>query len=296
MSARNWPEYNNQLKKRGSITFLIEQPLLTKMKNKKGRMGRPLVFSDELIMILLMCKINFSLPYRALEAFAPVALSQLNIQGPSPSYTQLCRRARKLKASLPNLPPSFSGVIALDASGFKVYGEGEWIRKIHGKSKSRSWIKLHIGIDVKTGSILSAQSTPSNHADCREARPLLKGVRGVLKQVCADGAYDTIDVRKQIKQRGAYDCIPPRRTAVISQDIKERDRDIGMIQALGGDLTARSIWGKLTGYSLRSLVETAFSRMKRLFGDRMFSQHIDSQIVENHIKCLLLNKLNHRMI
>ena len=45
----------------------------------------------------------------------------------------------------------------------------------------------------------------------------------------------------------------------------------------------------ITGYSQRSLVEAAFSRMKRLFGSRLFSKKIDAQRVENRLRCMLLN-------
>jgi len=54
---------------------------------------------------------------------------------------------------------------------------------------------------------------------------------------------------------------------------------------------AKSLWGKLTGYSRRALVETTFSRMKRLFAERLFSKIIEKQIIENKLRALLLNKL-----
>jgi hypothetical protein len=42
------------------------------------------------------------------------------------------------------------------------------------------------------------------------------------------------------------------------------------------------------------LVETAFSRMKRLFGERLFSKTIEKQEVENRLRCVLLNKMRIR--
>ncbi|MBL4556347.1 MAG: transposase [Rhodobacteraceae bacterium] len=34
--------------------------------------------------------------------------------------------------------------LAVDATGLKVYGEGEWKVRVHGKDKRRVWRKLHL--------------------------------------------------------------------------------------------------------------------------------------------------------
>lgn len=63
------------------------------------------------------------------------------------------------------------------------------------------------------------------------------------------------------------------------------------MRGLGYDEIGRSLWGKLTGYSRRSLAETAFSRLKKLFGPGFFSREEARQIVEGHIKCMMMNKM-----
>ncbi|MGK5594693.1 MAG: IS5/IS1182 family transposase, partial [Parachlamydiaceae bacterium] len=55
----------------------------------------------------------------------------------------------------------------------------------------------------------------------------------------------------------------------------------------------RSLWGKLTGYNQRVLVEAAISRLKRLFGDRFYSKSLERQMVENRLRCLLINRMCH---
>ena len=76
-------------------------------------------------------------------------------------------------------------------------------------------------------------------------------------------------------------------------EVEDSKRDIATLQiiGLGQDRIARSVWGNLTGYSSRALVETAFSRYKRIFGGKLFSKTTDSQIVENRYKWCLLNKM-----
>ena len=48
---------------------------------------------------------------------------------------------------------------------------------------------------------------------------------------------------------------------------------------------------KLIGYHRRSLVETAFSRFKGIFGDQLFSKRFDSQEIELNIKSQVLNRM-----
>jgi len=58
---------------------------------------------------------------------------------------------------------------------------------------------------------------------------------------------------------------------------------------LGNDEEAIKLWKKLVGYHERSLVETAFSRFKGIFGPRLFSKNVDNQKVELNIKAHVMN-------
>ncbi|PCS23271.1 Mobile element protein [Candidatus Enterovibrio escicola] len=48
--------------------------------------------------------------------------------------------------------PSLGAVIyvIIYATGLKVYDEGEWKMRKHGKWKQRIWLKLNLDIDVST--------------------------------------------------------------------------------------------------------------------------------------------------
>ena len=67
-------------------------------------------------------------------------------------------------------------------------------------------------------------------------------------------------------------------------NLERRTQALLEIKGLGGDLIAREIWGKLTGYLKRPLVETAFSFLKRLFGERFYSKKMETQKVAGIIK------------
>ena len=53
MRKRNWHKYNQDLVKRGSITFFIDLDIL-EHKPKKEKRGRPRLFSHPLIQLLLV--------------------------------------------------------------------------------------------------------------------------------------------------------------------------------------------------------------------------------------------------
>lgn len=292
MRKRNWRIYNRALVHRGSITFLIDQKLLDNLEAKTAKkMGRPVQFSDALISLLMMIKIHYRLTYRALEGFAKAILLNFSL----PTYSLICKRALHLIHSLPALSTRRPATMILDASGLKVCGEGEWKVKVHGRAKPPKWIKIHIGIDPKTQEIVAETTTTSKTADSKQTHALLKQTPNSVKITLSDGAYDRKEAREAICKKGSQALIPPPKNGRLRGDGGQRDDALRIITSFGGGKLGKSIWGKLTGYSIRVLVETAFSRMKRLFGERLFSKIFEKQRVENRLRCLLLNKMRRQV-
>ena len=222
-----------------------------------------------------------------LEGFTKYILNGIEL----PTYSLIYKRAIKLHLDLPELSSKRPHTILVDSSGIKVLGEGEWKVKVHGKGRPRKWIKLHLAIDAKTQEIVAELTTEASVGDSTAFPVFFAQVNCKVKEVVADGAYDSGDIRNLIKQQGGKALIPPPKNGVCSGIDLDRDRAVLDIRALGGDKIARSIWGKLTGYSRRVLVETTFSRYKKMFGEKAFSRTHERQIVENRLKCLLLNKM-----
>lgn len=293
MQKRIWKEYNKRLVQRGSVTFLIEKKTLDLIKNYKPKStgGRPQEFPPTLIELLLLVKIQYSLTYRALEGFAKSIFERIKRWFKIPNYTTICKRAKEIAAKLPRLSSRRPTVVLVDASGIKVYGEGEWKRKVHGVGRPRKWMKMHIAVDEKTQEVIAEELTDCRVADSSMLPELIERTPRSVKKVKADGAYDRSKCRNAIKERGAEPVIPPPRNGRLSKQHKERDEAIVTIHALGLDEKARSLWGKLTGYNYRVLVETAFSRYKRLFSGSLFSKTPDRQKVENRLKWCILNKM-----
>jgi len=291
MRKRIWKKYNQNLINRGRVTFYIDEEALVLAHNSKHKRGRPRIFSHPLIQLLLILKIQYRLTYRALEGFAKDILPLFKKDIKLPSYSVICRRAPELGAVLPKLSKRRPQVIMLDATGVKVFGEGEWKVKIHGKSKRRKWIKIHIAVDAKTQEILQLEMTEGTVADCKIGPKLITNCPTSAKVYLADGGYDTRRCRKTIKDKGAKALIPPRRNARCDPKQKERNQGILERRGLGLDDVGIRLWGRLTGYSKRALVEASFSRLKRIYGGGLCARKMSSQKVEGHLKCLMMNKM-----
>ena len=198
---------------------------------------------------------------------------------------------RKLQGVLPRLSNKRSKVRLIDSSGLKATGEGEWKRKVHGASYRRRWIKIHLVTDPKSGEIIDILVTLSSCADIDAGLVLLHRMPDYVKRVIGDGAYDGSRLRRTAYERGVSILAPPPCNAKLGIDgyQSERNEAIQIISALGGDRLAKTIWSKITGYSQRAAVESAFSRFKRLFGSSLFSRRHDAIAVEAHMKALLSN-------
>jgi IS5 family transposase len=110
-----------------------------------------------------------------------------------------------------------------------------------------------------------------------------------IGQVTADGNYDFDTCREAIRARGARDLIPPRANAVIDPRHPRPERDAALRQI--ARLGSRKAWKKRVGYHRRSLIETAFSRLKRRLGQRLSSREKSRQITEANIWCRVMNAL-----
>lgn len=84
--------------------------------------------------------------------------------------------------------------IVMDSSGLTIFGEGEWKVRSHGKSKRRTWRKLHIGVDPHSGEIQAAALTTNNVSDSQMVTSLLAQIEQPIKRFAGDGSYDKRNV------------------------------------------------------------------------------------------------------
>lgn len=178
--------------------------------------------------------------------------------------------------------------LVIDSSGLKVYGEGEWKVRTHGADKRRTWRKLHISMDARTHHLTSVLLTDNEQLDRWAVPHLLKQTDARINYICADGAYDFEQCYRAIKEKGARALIPPRQGAVMRgrSPFEQRDENVREIRKLG-----RTKWKQKSSYHKRSVVETAFFRLKTIFSDKLKSRAEERQKIEAKVRCLALNRM-----
>ena len=296
---RNWSDYNRALIQRGSINFWIEQESLKKWFSSyhSCKSGRPETYSDEAILMLLTFREVFKLTLRSLEGFIKSIFEMMGLDLPVPSYTQVSRRAKTLHKRIKKLLKGKKNCdIIFDSTGLKVYGEGEWKMKVHGKSKRRTWRKFHIGIDAHSQDILCCELTKNNEGDAEVAEKMLNKMSESIKSARGDGAYDGARFRKKVHEKGGICIVPPPRDATYKGATegweRERDASLAEIEGFGGGEEGRKLWKIFSGYHERSLVETSMFRVKKMMGENLKSRSYGAQQTEAICKCLVLNKMN----
>jgi len=292
---RDWSKYNKSLINRGDLTFWIHEKALKlwKARRKKHSKGAPFRYSDLAIQTAMIVKYVLKLSYRALEGYLKYLFKILGIDLAVPCYTQICKRMKKL--DLPRHLRLNRAVrhVVIDATGLKVYGEGEWKVKKHGTSKRRVWRKMHLAVDEQTQEILFADLTGEHVCDTTFVPEIMEKRKGV-KKVLMDGVADVERLYKFAWESEIDILTPPKKTAIKRREpwMKNRTNRLLEIKGLGGDPQAKSLWGKLSGYSKRVTVESAIARWKKLFTGHLESRCDTRQRVECKLKSLMINKMN----
>lgn len=294
--VKNWSEYDKALVQRGSITFWIsddfEKSWLYAGEKQRGSQYE---YSDQGILVMLTVKEVFHLTNRGVEGFIRSLFQMLKIDLPVPDHSTLSKRSKALKVNLPKKTSQTLNIV-MDSTGLKVYGEGEWKVRMHGISKRRTWLKLHIGANPDAGEIQAALLTENSISDDQAVVDLLQQIEPAIVDFAADGAYDK---RKVYDSLNAHSpdvniLIPPRKNARIwkhgnSQEERlKRDENLRYIRKHG-----RKAWKKSSGYHIRSLAETTMFRLKTIFGDRLSTRSLETQTTQALVRCAALNKMTH---
>jgi hypothetical protein len=244
---------------------------------------------------MLSVKNVFHLSNRAAEGFVCSLFKLLGVQLPVPDHTTLTRRGKTLKVALPKKVNGHLDIV-MDSTGLKIYGEGEWKVRTHGKSKRRTWRKLHLGLARKTGEIQAAALTEASISGDAMVEPLLAQIEQPLDSFAGDGSYDKRRVYDSLNKHApsARVLIPPRKNARIWQHANTRaerltrDENVRYIRKHG-----RKAWKHDSGYQGRSLADTAMFRMKTILGDHLSARLLETQTSQALIRCAALNRMTH---
>jgi len=292
--TRNWPAYNEALRRRGSLTIWFD-PAMTWEAAPTGKRGRQpdysgeedqktvrgTVFPTNAIQTCLTIKVLFGMALRQTTGFVESLLRLTGLDWSVPNFSTLSRRQKTLKVNIPyrgsdgplhlliDIEPVSATGSSEPARGIKVEGEGEWNARKHGGTKRRVWRKIHIGIDEQTLEIRAAELTTSDVGDAPMLPELLDQIppdqeianvtapsRGLHAnhRRATDGAFDTRRCHDAIAARGVAAIIPPRKNAKPWKP--DSPGAVARNEALRASKRfGRTIWRRWSGYHRRSRVE-----------------------------------------
>jgi IS5 family transposase len=290
-SISNWAQYNAGLKQRGSLTLWISEEVLQCWRYcGKHKRGGKVTYSHLAIETCLTVRLVYHLPLRQTEGFVASLFALLKLPLPVPDYTTLCRRSAGLAVPLSTAKCKGATDLVVDATGLKLYGEGEWKVRAHGPCKHRTWMKLHLALRSEDQQVEAAVLTTNAVDDAGAVASLLQQVQTPLRSFTADAAYDQHKVRRHLFEQGVEQVIVPTPKAVADVAhrafLQPRDEAVAAIQVAG---TAE--WKHRTGYHRRSLIETAMFRYKTILGDHLRARTLPRQQSEARVGCKILNLL-----
>jgi hypothetical protein len=298
--TRNWPAYNEALKRRGSLTIWFD-PEMSWDAAPTGRRGRQQTYSDAAIQTCLSMKVLFGMALRQTTGFVESLLRLVGLDWTVPDFSTLSRRQKTLAVNIPYRGSKGPLHLLIDSTGIKIEGEGEWHARKHGGPKRRVWRKIHLGIDEETLEIRAVEITGSHIGDAPVLPDLLKQIPAheQIGSVTADGAYDTRKCHDAIADRGAHAVIPPRKNAKpwktvtagalaivlgpMADNGSPRNEALRASKYLG-----RALWRRWSGYHCRSRVETKMHCVK-LLGQRLMARDFDRQVAELQVRIAVLN-------
>ena len=292
---RNWRAYNAALVERGSLTVWFDEAHRARWyeTERSGKRGAPRRYSDLAVQCGLVIREVFHLPLRATEGFMRSVIDLLGVALTIPDHSTFSRRAAALTVQIGRRVSQSPRHVVIDATGLKVYGEGEWNRRRHGARRRRTWRKLHLAVDAGNHEVIAAELTAAFVGDAGVLPALLEQLPAdePVATVAADGAYDTRACHAALLNRQAAALIPPRAGAVAWSPLADgrthpRTAIVEHLRQQGS-----KSWKIESGYHRRSLAETALFRLKTLFGDHLRNRRFDTQTTQAYVRLAAMNTM-----
>ncbi len=130
---------------------------------------------------MLVIKRVFRLTLRAAQGFIDSIFTLMNVPLRCPDYTSVSKRAKSVNVSFKTFTRGEIAHLVIDSTGLKVFGEGEWKVKKHGKERRRIWRKLHLAVDSNTHEIICADLSLNNVTDSEAFPGLIRQTHRKIK-------------------------------------------------------------------------------------------------------------------
>jgi len=293
---RNWSEYNKALSLRGDITIWLSADAVAQWYEQDrvyDGTGTPKRFTDFAIITCHEIRQVYRLPLRQTQGFINSLFRLMGLPLLCPNFSCLSKRLKELKIKVPKYKKTdkpLDGVhaIAIDSTGLKRFGRGEWHQEKYELSSKASWCKLHVGVNQNHYFEACELTNRFTHDD-QQVKPLLAQINEPIDHFSGDGAYDETPIYEAIitHSPNVDVVIPPRSNAVLNDNSAAmRNRNIQEIGVIG-----RMAWQKTRQYGRRNLSELGVQRYQKILGDSLHAREITRQKQEAMIGCGVINKM-----
>lgn len=130
--TRNWPAYNEALKRRGSLTIWFDTDT-TWDAAPTGRRGRQQTYSDAAIQTCLSMKVLFGMALRQTTGFVESLLTLIGLDWAVPDFSTLSRRQKTLAVNIPYRGSKGALHLLIDIEPVSATGSSEPARRHQGR-------------------------------------------------------------------------------------------------------------------------------------------------------------------
>jgi transposase len=174
---------------------------------------------------------------------------------------------------------------AVDSSGFRTSGFVRWFNARYGKEQiNHDWLKLHLICGVKTGIVVSVETSDGHANDGPFFKSLVNAAAQSgfnLREVSADKAYSTRANLRLVEKHGGMPYIVFKDNARGDSKCATWNKMFHYYSLHREEFMER--------YHQRSNVESVFSAIKRVFGEAVRSRSETGQMNEALCKILAYN-------
>ena len=281
----NWRIYNESLVRRGEIILGFD--IIDNWNNELHRMnlgkeGALYRYPDTFVLLLGYMRVYFHLPFRQTKG---VVTAHAGRKVPSiPDYSTINRRVNKLDIKI-NERIGNDIIIVLDSTGIKVTNRGEWLP--HKSNVRKGYLKIHVAVDIEKKKIVSLDVTSEEVYDGSRLKELVDNAleNNTLERVIADGAYDNKENFQYLLDKNIEAAIKVRKNSSYDRSIGCYSRKIAVLKQLKNF----EKWKTKVSYSSRWIAETAFSSLKRMFGEHVSAKKFPNMVKEIILKASLYN-------
>ena len=194
---------------------------------------------------------------------------------------------RPLDSKKTDKPDEDLTAIAIDSTGLKEFGKGEWHQEKHKVNAKRSWKKAHFVVGDEH-IIHGATLTKKDTMDFQVVEALCGQVDVEVDHVSADKMYDTNDVYDALTSEFPESEIAiPSKENLYADDAHNLKRMSNLVAyfALGP-----MRWQKTKQYGKRNISENAMHRYKTMIGPKLHSRDFNNQQQGMMLAASILNR------